>query len=122
MIVIVSDKGIPPLSSTAVVTMLITDDNPRPYLEQTPVINIQEHTLIEDSIVRVKAYDGVNANGVVKECDCLFRLDTNRGMIDFLIFLCFHPMGEEVFWLKSLYQLGFVCFFDFYFWIREGGF
>ncbi|CAC9510806.1 Mobile element protein [uncultured Gammaproteobacteria bacterium] len=27
-------------------------------------------------------------------------------------------MGEEVFWLKSLYQLGFVCFFDFYFWIR----
>ena len=28
-------------------------------------------------------------------------------------------MGEAVFWLKSLYQLGFVCFFDFYFWIRE---
>ncbi|CAC9510164.1 hypothetical protein [uncultured Gammaproteobacteria bacterium] len=28
-------------------------------------------------------------------------------------------MGEEVFWLKPLYQLGFVCFFDFYFWIRE---
>ncbi|CAC9510855.1 hypothetical protein BAZOLSSOX_653 [uncultured Gammaproteobacteria bacterium] len=27
-------------------------------------------------------------------------------------------MGETVFWLKSLYQLGFVCFFDFYFWIR----
>jgi hypothetical protein len=27
-------------------------------------------------------------------------------------------MGEAVFWLKSLYQLGFVCFFDFYFWIR----
>ena len=71
------------------VTMLITDDNPRPYLEQTPVINIQEHTLIEDSIVRVKAYDGVNANGVVKECDCLFRLDTNRGMIDFIFFLIF---------------------------------
>jgi hypothetical protein len=22
-------------------------------------------------------------------------------------------MGETVFWLKSLYQLGFVCFFDF---------
>ncbi|CAC9523177.1 hypothetical protein [uncultured Gammaproteobacteria bacterium] len=33
--------------------------------------------------------------------------------------MCFHPMGEAVFWLKSLYQLGFVCFFDFYFWIRE---
>ncbi|CAC9978084.1 hypothetical protein [uncultured Gammaproteobacteria bacterium] len=33
--------------------------------------------------------------------------------------MCFHPMGEEVFWLKSLYQLGFVCFFDFYFWIRD---
>ncbi|CAC9650465.1 hypothetical protein [uncultured Gammaproteobacteria bacterium] len=32
--------------------------------------------------------------------------------------MCFHPMGEAVFWLKSLYQLGFVCFFDFYFWIR----
>ncbi|CAC9985065.1 hypothetical protein BAZOLSSOX_1593 [uncultured Gammaproteobacteria bacterium] len=31
--------------------------------------------------------------------------------------MCFHPMGEEVFWLKPLYQLGFVCFFDFYFWI-----
>ncbi len=29
-------------------------------------------------------------------------------------------MGETVFWLKSLYQLGFVCFFDFYFWIRVG--
>jgi hypothetical protein len=29
------------------------------------------------------------------------------------------PMGETVFWLKPLYQLGFVCFFDFYFWIRE---
>ncbi|CAC9991014.1 hypothetical protein BAZOLSSOX_2423 [uncultured Gammaproteobacteria bacterium] len=27
-------------------------------------------------------------------------------------------MGEAVFWLKSLYQLGFVCVFDFYFWIR----
>ncbi|CAB5502981.1 hypothetical protein AZO1586R_1514 [Bathymodiolus azoricus thioautotrophic gill symbiont] len=27
-------------------------------------------------------------------------------------------MGETVFWLKPLYQLGFVCFFDFYFWIR----
>ncbi|CAC9581763.1 hypothetical protein [uncultured Gammaproteobacteria bacterium] len=33
--------------------------------------------------------------------------------------MCFHPMGEAVFWLKSLYQLGFVRFFDFYFWIRE---
>ncbi|CAC9489910.1 hypothetical protein [uncultured Gammaproteobacteria bacterium] len=31
----------------------------------------------------------------------------------------FHLMGETVFWLKSLYQLGFLCFFDFYFWIRE---
>jgi hypothetical protein len=36
-----------------------------------------------------------------------------------LFLLCFHPMGEAVFWLKSLYQLGFVCVFDFYFWIRE---
>jgi hypothetical protein len=27
----------------------------------------------------------------------------------------FHRMGETVFWLKSLYQLGFVCFFGFYF-------
>jgi hypothetical protein len=26
-------------------------------------------------------------------------------------------MGETVFWLKSLCQLGFVCFFGFYFWI-----
>ncbi|CAB5495001.1 hypothetical protein [uncultured Gammaproteobacteria bacterium] len=33
--------------------------------------------------------------------------------------MCFHPIGETVFWLKSLYQLGFVCFFDFYFWIRD---
>ena len=71
------------------VTILITDDNPRPYLEQTPVINIQEHTLMDDGIVRVKAYDGVNDNGMVKECDCLFRLDTNRGMIDFIFFLFF---------------------------------
>ena len=65
------------------VTILITDDNPRPYLEQTPVINIQEHTQRpnDGEIVRVKAYDGVNANGVVKVCDCTFRLDTNRGMI-----------------------------------------
>ncbi|CAB5503583.1 hypothetical protein AZO1586R_1615 [Bathymodiolus azoricus thioautotrophic gill symbiont] len=31
-------------------------------------------------------------------------------------------MGEAVFWLKSLYQLGFVCFFDFYFWIRDSKF
>jgi hypothetical protein len=27
--------------------------------------------------------------------------------------------GETVFWLKSLYQLGFVRFFGFYFWIGE---
>ncbi|CAB5499744.1 hypothetical protein AZO1586I_542 [Bathymodiolus thermophilus thioautotrophic gill symbiont] len=33
--------------------------------------------------------------------------------------LCFHPMGEAVFWLKPLYQLGFVRFFNFYFWIRD---
>ena len=71
------------------VTMLITDDNPRPYLEQTPVINIQEHTLMVGGIVRVKAYDGVNPNGVVKECVCSFKLDTNRGMIDFYFFLFF---------------------------------
>jgi hypothetical protein len=25
-------------------------------------------------------------------------------------------MGEAVFWLKPLYQLGFVRFFNFYFW------
>ncbi|VVH57893.1 hypothetical protein BAZOLSSOX_1629 [uncultured Gammaproteobacteria bacterium] len=31
-------------------------------------------------------------------------------------------MGETVFWLKSLYQLGFVCVFGFYFWIRSTGF
>ncbi|WP_237733021.1 type II restriction endonuclease [Bathymodiolus azoricus thioautotrophic gill symbiont] len=31
-------------------------------------------------------------------------------------------MGEAVFWLKPLYQLGFVCFFDFYFWIRVEAF
>ncbi|CAB5505388.1 hypothetical protein AZO1586R_1913 [Bathymodiolus azoricus thioautotrophic gill symbiont] len=30
---------------------------------------------------------------------------------------CFHPMGETVFWLKLLYQLGLLCFFSFYFWI-----
>ncbi|CAC9993062.1 hypothetical protein [uncultured Gammaproteobacteria bacterium] len=34
----------------------------------------------------------------------------------------FHLMGETVFWLKSLYQLGFVCVFGFYFWIRSTGF
>jgi hypothetical protein len=28
-------------------------------------------------------------------------------------------IGETVFWLKSLYQLGFVRFFGFYFWIGE---
>ncbi|CAC9487808.1 hypothetical protein [uncultured Gammaproteobacteria bacterium] len=28
----------------------------------------------------------------------------------------FHLMGETVFWLKSLCQLGFVYFFGFYFW------
>ncbi|CAB5507522.1 hypothetical protein [uncultured Gammaproteobacteria bacterium] len=38
-----------------------------------------------------------------------------RGLVAF----GFHLMGETVFWLKSLYQLGFLCFFDFYFWIRE---
>ncbi|CAC9487187.1 hypothetical protein [uncultured Gammaproteobacteria bacterium] len=32
--------------------------------------------------------------------------------------MCFHPTGEAVFWLKPLYQLGFVRFFNFYFWIR----
>jgi hypothetical protein len=26
-------------------------------------------------------------------------------------------MGEKVFWLKPLYQLGFLRFFNFYFWI-----
>jgi hypothetical protein len=30
-----------------------------------------------------------------------------------------HFMGEAVFWLKPLYQLGFVRFFNFYFWIRD---
>ncbi|CAC9508142.1 hypothetical protein [uncultured Gammaproteobacteria bacterium] len=29
-----------------------------------------------------------------------------RGLVTF----GFHLMGETVFWLKSLYQLGFVCF------------
>ncbi|CAC9485540.1 hypothetical protein [uncultured Gammaproteobacteria bacterium] len=28
-------------------------------------------------------------------------------------------MGETVFWLKLLYQLGLLCFFSFYFWIGE---
>ena len=36
-----------------------------------------------------------------------------RGLVSF----GFHLMGETVFWLKSLHQLGFVCFFGFYFWI-----
>ncbi|VVH61088.1 hypothetical protein BSPWISOX_2184 [uncultured Gammaproteobacteria bacterium] len=36
-----------------------------------------------------------------------------RGLIAF----GFHLIGETVFWLKSLYQLGFVRFFGFYFWI-----
>ncbi|SFV85485.1 hypothetical protein MNB_SUP05-SYMBIONT-4-1413 [hydrothermal vent metagenome] len=31
----------------------------------------------------------------------------------------FHPLGEKGFWLKPLYQLGFLCFFVFYFWIRD---
>ena len=39
-----------------------------------------------------------------------------RGLVVFGI----HLIGETVFWLKSLYQLGFVRFFGFYFWI-EGG-
>ncbi|CAB5496522.1 hypothetical protein AZO1586I_31 [Bathymodiolus thermophilus thioautotrophic gill symbiont] len=30
-------------------------------------------------------------------------------------------MGETVFWLKSLYHLGFVRFFSFYFWIEVFG-
>jgi hypothetical protein len=34
-----------------------------------------------------------------------------------LIAFGFHLIGETVFWLKSLYQLGFVRFFGFYFWI-----
>ena len=36
-----------------------------------------------------------------------------RGLIAF----GFHLIGETVFLLKSLYQLGFVRFFGFYFWI-----
>jgi hypothetical protein len=36
-----------------------------------------------------------------------------RGLVVFGI----HLIGETVFWLKSLYQLGFVRFFGFYFWI-----
>jgi hypothetical protein len=28
-------------------------------------------------------------------------------------------MGETVFWLRLLYQLGLLCFFSFYFWIGE---
>jgi hypothetical protein len=31
----------------------------------------------------------------------------------------FHLIGETVFLLKSLYQLGFVRFFGFYFWIGD---
>jgi hypothetical protein len=38
-----------------------------------------------------------------------------RGLVVFGI----HLIGETVFWLKSLYQLGFVRFFGFYFWISE---
>jgi hypothetical protein len=34
-----------------------------------------------------------------------------------LVVFGFHLIGETVFWLKSLYQLGFVRFFGFYFWI-----
>ncbi|CAC9498703.1 hypothetical protein [uncultured Gammaproteobacteria bacterium] len=36
-----------------------------------------------------------------------------------LVVFGFHLMGETVFWLKSLYQLEFVCVFGFYFWIGE---
>ncbi|SSC08129.1 hypothetical protein BTURTLESOX_2229 [bacterium endosymbiont of Bathymodiolus sp. 5 South] len=36
-----------------------------------------------------------------------------RGLVAF----GFHLIGETVFLLKSLYQLGFVRFFGFYFWI-----
>jgi hypothetical protein len=50
---------------------------------------------MDDGIVRVKAYDGVNDNGMVKECDCLFRLDTNRGMIDFNFFLIFVLLNQQ---------------------------
>jgi hypothetical protein len=38
-----------------------------------------------------------------------------RGLVVFGI----HLIGETVFLLKSLYQLGFVRFFGFYFWIGE---
>ncbi|VVM20511.1 hypothetical protein BSPWISOXPB_5516 [uncultured Gammaproteobacteria bacterium] len=34
-----------------------------------------------------------------------------------LVVFGFHLIGETVFLLKSLYQLGFVRFFGFYFWI-----
>ena len=34
-----------------------------------------------------------------------------RGLVAF----GFHRIGETVFWLKSLYQLGFVCFLVFIF-------
>ncbi|CAC9527138.1 hypothetical protein [uncultured Gammaproteobacteria bacterium] len=36
-----------------------------------------------------------------------------------LLSFCFHPIGETVFWLKLLYQLGLLCFFSFYFWIGD---
>ncbi|CAC9648104.1 hypothetical protein [uncultured Gammaproteobacteria bacterium] len=36
-----------------------------------------------------------------------------------LVVFGFHLIGETVFWLKSLYQLGFVRFFGFYFWIGD---
>jgi hypothetical protein len=39
-----------------------------------------------------------------------------RGLVVFGI----HLIGETVFLLKSLYQLGFVHFFGFYFWIGAG--
>jgi predicted NACHT family NTPase len=38
-----------------------------------------------------------------------------RGLVVFGI----HLIGETVFLLKSLYQLGFVHFFGFYFWMQN---
>ncbi|XP_052063814.1 protocadherin Fat 4-like isoform X2 [Mytilus californianus] len=75
--VIVSDKGDPPLSTTAMVSIHILDENPRPYFAQSETVNVTEHAPKPNgNLGIVEAYD--RSGDQIIKCDCTYLLDTKR--------------------------------------------
>jgi adenylate kinase len=80
--------------------------SPSGWIASTP-----NFTMVERKTLSVKLDAAVEID--VPRDIILDRLTTRRTCAG-----CGAIYNIKVFWLKSLYQLGFVCFFDFYFWIR----